>query len=368
MDRRTGGGVKYGKTRLDFFLISPDYVDMINRVKYEGRLGADFDHKEVTLYLGRKGGPLKLTVSDKVLDDVLSEHVGYLAVYESIATHLLERDQNLNDSIVQLDLLIREKELLETLKKKGIGQLDIEQRILTNNENVNTTVNRLPGISVQIDRELTCSYGSLYEVVVINLKNKLMAIQTARDRIEHIFRTDQLNRIQYYENTFGIDSIQAEDEREKLLRMDDIDLKNRAVKFREFLDINNEKATKVFCRLGKEGGVCDDITQIVNDRGEEFVTENDRGEHIRGYYETVYKKRLDNLLSIESFLTENVVQSDWVARRRLDEVEKESLENEITMEELTKSLEESNFHSTSGWDGISFKVIRKYWNVVKFLC
>jgi hypothetical protein len=127
MYRRTGGGVKYGKTRLDFFLISPDYVDMINRVKYEGRLGADFDHKEVTLYLGRKGGVLKLTVSDKVLDDILSEHVGHLAVYESIATHLLERDQNLNDTIVQLDLLIREKELLETLKKKGIGQLDIEQ-------------------------------------------------------------------------------------------------------------------------------------------------------------------------------------------------------------------------------------------------
>jgi hypothetical protein len=48
--------------------------------------------------------------------------------------------------------------------------------------------------------------------------------------------------------------------------MDDIDLKNRAVKFREFLEINNEKATKAFCRLGKEVGICDDITQIVNER------------------------------------------------------------------------------------------------------
>jgi hypothetical protein len=83
--------------------------------------------------------------------------------------------------------------------------------------------------------------------------------------------------------------------------MDDIDLKNRAVKFREFLDFNNEKATKAFCKLGKEGGVCDDISQIVNDRGEDFSTEIGRGEHIRGYYETLYKKRLDNLLRIEDF-------------------------------------------------------------------
>jgi hypothetical protein len=87
---------------------------------------------------------------------------------------------------------------------------------------------------------------------------------------------------------FGFDSIQAEDEREKLLRMDDLDLKSRAVKFREFLDNNNEKATKAFCRLGKEGGVCDDITQIVKDNGEEFEGDNERGEHIRGYYKMLY--------------------------------------------------------------------------------
>jgi hypothetical protein len=164
---------------------------------------------------------------------------------------------------------------------------------------------------------------------------------------------------------FGFDSIQAEDEREKLLRMDDLDLKSRANKFREFLDNNNEKATKAFCRLGKEGGVCDDITQIIKDDGEEFEGENERGEHIRGYYERLYKRRLDNLLGIENFLTENVVSSEWVRNRKLTELEKNSLENEITMEELEKSLEDSNFHSTSGWDGISFKVIRKYWTVLK---
>ncbi len=40
-------------------------------------------------------------------------------------------DQNLSDIVVQLDLLTREKELLVTLKNKGIGQRDIEHRMET---------------------------------------------------------------------------------------------------------------------------------------------------------------------------------------------------------------------------------------------
>jgi hypothetical protein len=55
----------------------------------------------------------------------------------------------------------------------------------------------------------------LYEIIAINLKNKLVAIQSARERIEKVCRTDQVNRVQYCENTFGFESIQAEDEREK---------------------------------------------------------------------------------------------------------------------------------------------------------
>jgi hypothetical protein len=36
----------------------------------------------------------------------------------------------------------------------------------------------------------------------------------------------------------------------------------------------------------------------------------------------------------------------------------------VTMEELKESLDKSNFESTSGWDGISFKVIKKFWELL----
>jgi exonuclease III len=49
---------RYGCSRLDFFLISPTILDRVNKVKYEDRIGADFDHKECVLYTGRGGGEI----------------------------------------------------------------------------------------------------------------------------------------------------------------------------------------------------------------------------------------------------------------------------------------------------------------------
>ena len=45
------GGVNYGKSRLDFFLISRALIDMVQTCRYEEREGQDFDHKMVSLKL-----------------------------------------------------------------------------------------------------------------------------------------------------------------------------------------------------------------------------------------------------------------------------------------------------------------------------
>ncbi len=89
---------------------------------------------------------------------------------------------------------------------------------------------------------------------------------------------------------FGDNSVQYMDEHEKLLRYDDLRLKERAVKFREFLDVNNEKASKAFCKLSKEGGLCDDISQICNSNGENFNMDSERNEHIKGFLKIYTRK------------------------------------------------------------------------------
>ncbi len=142
-------------------------------------------------------------------------------------------------------------------------------------------------------------------------------------------------------------------------------LKERASRFRDFLDANNERATKAFCRLSKEGGLCDDLTQIKDKDGNNFSNDKDRVEHIKGFYETLYKKKMDAILSIEDFLGNEIANVEWVNDRKLTDEERETLEGPVTLLELKDALDNSNFDSTSGWDGVSFKVIRKFWNSLK---
>jgi hypothetical protein len=185
-------------------------------------------------------------------------------------------------------------------------------------------------------------------MAVNNIKNRLIAVQ--RDRIRRLGakREAILKRIEYMTRKFGDDSVQATEEKEKLLRHDDMNLKERAIKFKEFLDGNNEKVTKAFCKLSKEGGLCDDMTQICGGDGKPFNTDEDRQKHVRKFYEKLYKEKLDRLLQVEDFLTNETLDQDWVRRRRLTEEEKMEIEGEVTLAELTESLDASNFHSSSG--------------------
>jgi hypothetical protein len=120
----------------------------------------------------------------------------------------------------------------------------------------------------------------------------------------------------------------------------------------EIFDESYEKATGAFCRLSKEGGTNDDVTQIKDNNGQEFKNGKDRGIHISGFYTELFKRKLDNLLSIEDFLGGNEINADWVTNKKLNEEEKGTLEGEITLAELDEALKSINYNSASGWDGL----------------
>ena len=96
-----------------------------------------------------------------------------------------------------------------------------------------------------------------------------------------------------YERLEGKNSAGWLEANEAILNMDDLKVKRRAGKFKEFLENNNEKPTKIFFRLGKEKSGDDDITQIRDDRGVVIVDGKQRENYINNFYGQLYKKRLD---------------------------------------------------------------------------
>ncbi len=168
---------------------------------------------------------------------------------------------------------------------------------------------------------------------------------------------DKVRRMEY---VFGTESEQFGDAIRNLNKFDDADLRDRANKYRDFVLSNNEKPTKAFCLLGKENNLMDDSEQICDDNSRKFDCATTRREYISNYYGELYKKKLDILMSIEDFLGMDTLGVDWVLEKKLNEDEKMSLEVEVNLVELEKALKTCNMNSSSGWDGISNKVIKLF--------
>ncbi len=92
----------------------------------------------------------------------------------------MDRDEQLTATLVQYDLLIREWELANAVKLRTEVSIELEDRLRTIEQNLLTTDRRLPNIDFLIERNLTCNYRKLYEVITMNIKNSLMAIQNRR--------------------------------------------------------------------------------------------------------------------------------------------------------------------------------------------
>jgi hypothetical protein len=117
--------------------------------------------------------------------------------------------------------------------------------------------------------------------------------------------------------------------------------------------------------LGKNVSTVDDIDQILDADGNAFPNIEGREKHITGFYRNLYSKRIDRIIEIESFFSEIELERVNGLGQKLPEIVKDSLEGEISAEELEKSLKNSNLSSCPGWDGVSYKLLKRMWEFLK---
>ena len=86
--------------------------------------------------------------------------------------------------------------------------------------------------------------------------------------------------------------------------------------------------------MGKEKSGDDDTSRIKDENGDKFINQKERGDYVAGFYNNLYKKKIDTLTRIENFLGDNTMNSNNVLNRKLTGEESVSLEGEITLKEL----------------------------------
>jgi hypothetical protein len=133
-----------------------------------------------------------------------------------------------------------------------------------------------------------------------------------------------------------------------------------------FENLNFEKPSKSFIEISRAIKKQDDISCIKKNDGTPFENDNERNEFITNFYSDLYRKDDSVSGGIEDFLGEETCNHPLVRDSKLTQEEKMRLEADLTMDELTKALGESNMRSAPGIDGFSNKFINKFWYLLKY--
>ena len=329
----------YGKSRLDFYIISEGLMGEVESVFYGDRLSRDFDHLEAVLRLGKRRA-VKETVyiRNEILDRPEITEIGVLGALDCISNHLNRQSEQLRTAVGRLEALYIEKcNIRRGIELGLVDDIEGEERRLARVQREwDWRIQVIGSIDEWAMEELSCSRSTFYEVLLNEYKNRIVALQGGIDKDNKYTRKWLVSKVRVYTDLFGKGSEQSKQCEEDLLTYDSNKIREDTNKYMVFLKANNEKPTSKFCKLGRDCNTVDDIAQIQKPGGGEFANDNERAEHVRQFYVNLYKKKVDRILEIESFFEAdewNKVQGEG---RRLGENIKQELEGEVSMEELKK--------------------------------
>jgi hypothetical protein len=127
--------------------------------------------------------------------------------------------------------------------------------------------------------------------------------------------------------------------------------------------LNSEKMTPHFLRIA-EKRMETNLSNIRQDDGTVFGSEQERNEYITRFYETLYKNppgipnNFENC--VENFLGD-LINHPAIRGCKLSEEERARLERPVTVDELDEALRRCNTNSAPGIDGLNNRFIKKFW-------
>ncbi len=158
-------------------------------------------------------------------------------------------------------------------------------------------------------------------------------------------------------------------EKEKALaELIEIETVTKVRQMKLFDCLNSEKPTPMFLSLARVSNSDKKLASICKPNGDNFNDNTERNEYIVNYFKNVYERDQHEPQNfsgcMERFLGNNVLASPVVRNSKLTENEKLDLDSPLTIQELDKSLEQSNIKSAPGIDGISGHFLKEFWPYV----
>ncbi len=170
----------------------------------------------------------------------------------------------------------------------------------------------------------------------------------------------ELKTADSYDNNFA----QIQEIENRLNLLDEKINADKVVNYLKSDVLNNEKITPHFLRLAKTLS-SDSLEKIRNTNGEPFAKKKDREKHIVDFYRKLYSlpndMPADFTNCIEDFLGPDICRNPVVENSKLDQNEKENLDQPLRISELDEAVKNLNLRSAPGIDGVSNRFMVKFW-------
>jgi len=378
------GADSINRSRLDFFLISKAIFGIGTKVLIPNSLSTIlFDHKNVNLSLNKTLAVRKNIIKDTILNNVdLVSHTRS-AVYECYLHHCTISVDGVDDitrpnvetvnnhllSIGRVMVLLDEiKNLDIKIAVEGFNNRD-DLLISAKRAEVNLIFDDMPPLEYFENLHSDCSPSIFFQTLASCIKNNVLAHQNTIYRTKKENKSRLNKKINNLKQNFSQNVAEILETERQLTNILEGDLRDELLHYSKFENLNNEKITRHFMNLVKISGGGENINDIKKEDGSEFEGEHELKNHIYNYYKDIYSQpdnRAKNVTTddITNFLGETG-DNDIVRNAKLTNDERDDLDKEITIEELTESINESNMSSAPGADGISNRFIKHFWNFFK---
>jgi hypothetical protein len=327
-----------------------------------------FDHKAIFLSFAKvQNSSSRPSISKHILRDPDLEVIVKLATYECYVHAAV--NQAIKNRL--LNLIGRGFKLIRDagpdpshIEYSFAELLDIDERT--------TIVNELRRVLLDLDDEnipdlaVDIEPDDFMEYLMNNVRNEVISYQSfikkkINESLENLnkqIKTLKSNYKQHFEEISRLE-----------LRLRDIqDLRNNAIieSSLNFATLNGESITPFFFKMACGSQSCSSMSEICDYDGNAFENSQVQKTFIPDHFAKSYKKsdnEPENMAEcIANFMGRDILTHPLVANLKLSQTEKESLEGNLTLDELDKALDGANLNSASGIDGYSTRFIKKFWN------
>jgi hypothetical protein len=206
------------------------------------------------------------------------------------------------------------------------------------------------------------------ETLINNVRNDCIGFQTflaktVKDSTGTILKKLTELKADYVRNQAEIDILQR-----KLDGIVDNTLRSKLEATSNFEILNNERITPHFLNLAKGSKAEASLSDLRDDNGDHFPSDEHMKEYVRNYYQNLYRKpaceEFIDENSIRNFLGVDICNSRLFQDSRIPDHIRRELEEPISLQELDTSASQGN-RSAAGMDGINNCFIKKFWHLLR---